>query len=705
MPKNGNRRKKQQRRSESSNASSTAVIENNNPVQRIDIFTPRSNDSGNGSSPTPNKPDESEQPVQKEVQPANTNPASSTTNATHARNKEDLNREAESLSANVEAMKNVYEKIDQLIETINDSTNKCVRQEQEWQKIVAKQEASLYEKKKDLAKRENELKFKKEDLEDERETLQDLINYTVEKRVGSTEKENLYLSDDLKKSNADRDKLHAELQKLKQNDPEECGRLRTYIDGQETKIHDLHDQLSNRLSAEDSVELNDLRREKTSREIESNDLRNKNKELQNIVDKNAIHVSKNEHLLTLNRVLEADHKILGEKLKRLEEDIKSKIDERNNESVYQDLIDIDDSLQEMPVSFHRGNRKNGIELKEFTKELQHRVGASGNPDDLYYTLEDIRSFVAGLCMSHLHLLQGISGIGKSSLPRAFCDSVGGLCETIEVQAGWRDKMDLFGHYNAFEKKFHATKFTETIYKAGSEKFKDKIVLIVLDEMNLSHPEQYAADVLSVIEKPSGEQFFELRGGKSASKMPERLSNGRLELPKNVWFIGTANHDETTKDFADKTYDRSFVLELPSNPERFKIDRSLPKVQPISCEALEQSFRNAKDIHETDADEALKWLNENLSQVLKERFGIGWGGRLASQLKRYIPVVVAAGGSWGEGIDKLVATRLLRKICNRYDNNREDLEELQMTIETTFEDKDYGEPKYMLDVIQKSLEKI
>ena len=38
-------------------------------------------------------------------------------------------------------------------------------------------------------------------------------------------------------------------------------------------------------------------------------------------------------------------------------------------------------------------------------------------------------------MSRLHLLQGISGIGKSSLPRAFADAIGGLCKTVSVQAG------------------------------------------------------------------------------------------------------------------------------------------------------------------------------------------------------------------------------------------------------------------------------
>ena len=63
--------------------------------------------------------------------------------------------------------------------------------------------------------------------------------------------------------------------------------------------------------------------------------------------------------------------------------------------------------------------------------------------------------------------------------------------------------------------------------------------------------------------------------------PANLRNGRtLTIPQNVWFVGTANHDETTKDFADKTYDRAHVMELPRNRAQFQPQR-LPARAPGS----------------------------------------------------------------------------------------------------------------------------
>ena len=61
-------------------------------------------------------------------------------------------------------------------------------------------------------------------------------------------------------------------------------------------------------------------------------------------------------------------------------------------------------------------------------------------------------------MSRLHLLQGISGTGKTNLPVAFAGAIGAECKVIEIQAGWRDRQDLLGHYNVFERKFYESEF-------------------------------------------------------------------------------------------------------------------------------------------------------------------------------------------------------------------------------------------------------
>jgi hypothetical protein len=79
--------------------------------------------------------------------------------------------------------------------------------------------------------------------------------------------------------------------------------------------------------------------------------------------------------------------------------------------------------------------------------------------------------------------------------------------------------------------------------------------------------------------------------------------------------------------------------------------------------------------------------------------------LESQLKRYVPVVVAAGGSYGEALDLLVATRVLRKIRGRHDNQREDLEHLRSEIVNNWDDGDYPEPEATCAVIDHELRRL
>ncbi|MBN0287701.1 AAA family ATPase, partial [Pseudomonas aeruginosa] len=96
--------------------------------------------------------------------------------------------------------------------------------------------------------------------------------------------------------------------------------------------------------------------------------------------------------------------------------------------------------------------------------------------------------------------QGISGTGKTSLAKAFAKAMGGFCTDIAVQAGWRDRDDLLGHYNAFERRFYEKDCLQALYRAQTPRWRDTCNVILLDEMNLSRPEQYFAEFLSALEK-------------------------------------------------------------------------------------------------------------------------------------------------------------------------------------------------------------
>ncbi|BCR36157.1 hypothetical protein [Mariniplasma anaerobium] len=85
---------------------------------------------------------------------------------------------------------------------------------------------------------------------------------------------------------------------------------------------------------------------------------------------------------------------------------------------------------------------------------------------LSYTPEDIATFVSGLGSSRLSILQGMSGTGKTSLPKIFSEAVFGNCEIIEVESSWKDKNELLGYYNEFSMRYTPKKFTLALYKAA-----------------------------------------------------------------------------------------------------------------------------------------------------------------------------------------------------------------------------------------------
>jgi hypothetical protein len=161
----------------------------------------------------------------------------------------------------------------------------------------------------------------------------------------------------------------------------------------------------------------------------------------------------------------------------------------------------------------------------------------------------------------------------------------------------------------------------------------------------------------------------------------------------VWFIGTANHDETTAEFAEKTYDRAQVMELqrPSDKSKFKIQSKSDR-NAISYTAIEQLFEDAANRQASLAQKAAKWLREaEFTKTLEKRFRVGWGNRLDNQIARYLPVVVEAGGSTGEAIDHLLATKVLRKLKDRHDVRATALEELLALILTGWDNLDKSNP--------------
>ncbi|MCF5706585.1 AAA family ATPase [Pseudomonas syringae] len=346
-------------------------------------------------------------------------------------------------------------------------------------------------------------------------------------------------------------------------------------------------------------------------------------------------------------------------------------------------------------------------LGQFAVELQNRIATAETSVELFYPIEDIRVLLGGLAMSQLHVFQGISGTGKTSLAKAFAKAMGGFCTDIAVQAGWRDRDDLLGHYNAFERRFYEKDCLQALYKAQTPRWNDTCNVVLLDEMNLSRPEQYFAEFLSALEKNDPKDRLISLSEIELPGAPLHLKNGReILVPNNVWFIGTANHDESTSELADKTYDRAHVMTMPKQDVRFPIQPTGKK--RYSFKSLTDAFRHACAQHEETVKDLLDRLTRDaFTQQLASHFELGWGNRFESQAQRFIPVMLATGASEGQALDHLLSTRVMRKgkVTGRYDVGTIDVTALIGALENFWTKANLmGDPAKSLDLLTADIKR-
>ncbi|MBO5714016.1 MAG: hypothetical protein J6R83_01145, partial [Clostridia bacterium] len=219
------------------------------------------------------------------------------------------------------------------------------------------------------------------------------------------------------------------------------------------------------------------------------------------------------------------------------------------ERVFPALVKIDEKGEEAKTV------STEISLNDLALQFQSYCA---NVHKIYYGLPLIRSFFAGLGTSRLIILEGLSGTGKSMLPRMFKEFTGSKAFFAPVQATWRDKTDVLGFYSEFAKTFKTTQFLENLYAAS---YTDRANLMVLDEMNLSRIEYYFADFLSVMEYPPEDWKIRVHEIQAGQTLPKKLVDGLVTVPENTWFIGTANTDDSTFTITDKVYDRSVVIDF------------------------------------------------------------------------------------------------------------------------------------------------
>ncbi len=297
---------------------------------------------------------------------------------------------------------------------------------------------------------------------------------------------------------------------------------------------------------------------------------------------------------------------------------------------------------------------------------------------LSYSLEDIATFVAGLGASRLTILQGMSGTGKTSLPKIFAEAIFGNCEIVEVESSWRDKNELLGYYNEFSKCYTPKKFTQCLYKARLNA--EIPTFIVLDEMNLSRIEYYFSDFLSLMEHEENKREIKLLNIKLARIVEGNsyeyygLTDGHtIKIPTNIWFIGTANRDESTFEISDKVYDRAQTMNFNKRAPKIHSFSEPLDQKFVTYAQLSDLFEIAKMTYSFEAEE-----NKIIQRVEKllAPYNISFGNRILKQMEDFVKIYCACFGDknavLNDAVEKILLSKVVSKLEFKIVENKEAL---------------------------------
>lgn len=281
---------------------------------------------------------------------------------------------------------------------------------------------------------------------------------------------------------------------------------------------------------------------------------------------------------------------------------------------------------------------------------------------LIYSETLIKRLAYSLMAKPFVILSGLAGSGKTQLALAFAKC---LSEKIEEQvcpvsigADWTNREPLLGYPNALKSGDYVlpeSGVLQLLMRANEDP--SKPYFLILDEMNLSVVERYFADFLSAMESGEKIKLWDNEEG----NVPKEI-----ELPKNVFIIGTINVDETTYMFSPKVLDRANVIEFKIAPDE-----------------MEQYLNETKNIHLENAysacaDMAADFVNKAKSQIQIDnadeksvllsfftelkKVNAEFGYRTVNEISRYLHFADEKDGLEKEkAIDTAILQKLLPKL--------------------------------------------
>ena len=255
----------------------------------------------------------------------------------------------------------------------------------------------------------------------------------------------------------------------------------------------------------------------------------------------------------------------------------------NKESIIK-ILDICKSDFEKKIAEVNSDKLTSTTFLNIKADLEH-IETYIEQKGFNFKKSEIINFYLSLKTKPFIILAGISGTGKTQLPRLFAEAIGMSKDQviqIPVRPDWTDASDLIG-YTSLQGNFISKPLTEAIIKAKEDITKPHF--FILDEMNLARVEHYFADFLSVIETRFRTKTDEVKTDFLLSKNQIKEANNAylydaIYWPENLYLIGTVNMDETTYPFSRKVLDRANSIEM-NTVELDWIDKQKQKVDKLT----------------------------------------------------------------------------------------------------------------------------
>lgn len=475
----------------------------------------------------------------------------------------------------------------------------------EFEAEIAQQRSDFLNKKQELDIREQKVEDwglekdkamrKQERLDEELNAVKEKIEEGIQARLQSFDVEKSALNDEvgrLRESIKTSSSLISHFEELtrKLGDEEPAAvllKLKTY----EEEIKELRDDLATRPTQEMQEAFDRLKSEKSALQLacerlseENQNLRSSARAQSDLEMQLAELTDKNKSLLRRFESVDADNNRLIDELKRLQSSYER---EQDREARIRDI--------ENPYI-----QKKLPRAQEQISEIQwlDRIRTSCTNYGLRFPRRILYAFHTALKTaewSPMTVLSGVSGTGKSELPRLYSHFGGINFLSLSVQPNWDSQESMLGFFNSIDNKFDAQPVLRLLAQSQKAQvddypgLEDVMSLILMDEMNLAHVELYFAEFLSKLE---------LRRGRKGNEVPcleVKLGAGiqqyDLPLGRNVLWAGTMNQDETTKSLSDKVLDRGIVINFPrpTTLERRRQLKPLGDQAPLVSRKLWESW--------------------------------------------------------------------------------------------------------------------